>query len=71
MAHTPAPRKRVVLLHRSGLHRIIGEFDPSVHTTRPMIELTLKTGTTNEHVCAELFRVEPRFLLYRQTGSRP
>lgn len=56
-------RKRCVLLHRSGLHRIIGEVDLSIHELRPLIELDID----GEHIVASLLAVKARRVIYRQT----
>lgn len=56
-------RKRCVLLHRSGLHRIIGVLDLSIHEPRPLIELDIE----GEHIVASLLAVKARRVIYRQT----
>lgn len=65
------PRKRVVLLHRSGLHRIIGTFDPSVHTARDFIEFQIVQGGKTEQTGASLLKMTPRYVLYRQIMEPP
>lgn len=65
-------KKRVVLLHRSGLHRIMGTFDSSVHTLRDFIEFDIRRyDGTVERTAASLLSVQPRFVVYRQVMEPP
>jgi hypothetical protein len=54
----PDIRKRVVLLSRSGMHRIVGVFDPSIHEARTIVSF--------EGIDASLDAVLPRFIVYRE-----
>jgi hypothetical protein len=60
---SPAMRKRAILIHRSGLHRIMGVLDPTQHEIRPFIELEHE----GEHLMAGLIKITPRMVVYRQT----
>lgn len=59
-------QKKVVLLHSSGLHRIVGSFDPSVHTLREFVEFDVMQNGKAERIEASLFQVQPRYVIYRQ-----
>ena len=64
--------KRVVLLRRSGLHIIVGTFDPSVHTLRDFVEFDVRGYSgTQERTSASLLQVQPRFVLYREIMEPP
>jgi hypothetical protein len=58
----PDIRKRVVLLSRSGMHRIVGVFDPSIHEARTVVSF--------DGVDASLDAVLPRFIVYRERRRR-
>lgn len=63
----PEPRKRVVLLHKGGVHRIIGLLDPSIHTPRKFIEFDVVTSRGQlQHTSASLVAEQSRFVLYRE-----
>lgn len=66
-------RKRVVLLLRSGLHRIVGVYDPSVHELHEFIDFGVIKNDKGllEKVEASLMKVQPRFVLYRQVMQPP
>lgn len=64
--NTPA-RKRVVFVDRDGLYTIVGLFDPSVHTLRPVISVQRYA----QMVEASLWRVMPRLVIYRQNMPEP
>lgn len=62
------PKKKVAVLHNDGLYRIMGTFDPSVHEMREFVEFDVLHGDGSiEHVAASLWKVLPRYILYRQT----
>lgn len=64
---TPASRKRAVLVHRSGLVRILGAVVLTANMPTPYIELMID----GEHVQAGLIRVTPRQVVYRQIVDGP
>lgn len=59
----PEVKRRVVLLQRSGLHRIVGTFDSSVHELRPLVNLN---GTI-----ARLKEQQPRYVIYAEEAPAP
>jgi hypothetical protein len=58
--------KRVVLLHHSGLHRIIGQFDPSVHTLREYVEF----DQGGERIAATLKAELPSYVVYSEIDQK-
>jgi len=63
-------RKRVVLLHQSGLHRITGMFDSSVHTLRDYVEFERETPLgTRLRVKARLASTQDRYVIYQEIKS--
>lgn len=61
-------KKKVVVLDSAGLYHIVGSFDPSVHTLRPVLELA---DAVHGRVEASLHRVLPRLVIYRQNMPVP
>jgi hypothetical protein len=58
--------KRVVVLHTNGLHRIVGVFDPSVHTLREYVEFD-HAGTVT---AATLKEEQAHFVLYQEIDKK-
>lgn len=58
--------KRVVLLHHTGLHRIVGMFDPSVHTLREYVEF----DQNGERIAATLKEDQARFVIYQEIDKK-
>lgn len=60
------PRRRVVLRQADGLHRIIGTYDPSVHTIRDTVQFSRARNGQVVPINAALVRVEDRLVLYAE-----
>jgi hypothetical protein len=58
--------KRVVILHHNGLHRIVGVFDPSVHTLRPYVEF----DQGGEKIAATLKEEQKHFVIYTEIDKK-
>jgi hypothetical protein len=60
------PLKRVVILQKSGLHRIVGVFDPSVHTLREYVEF----DNAGEKCAATMVEEQPRYVIYKEIDKK-
>ena len=58
--------KRVVLLQRDGVNRIIGTFDPTIHTAREHVQFGIARGGVVEQTHARLLKIAPRYIIYQE-----
>lgn len=67
MTEQHPPKKKVVVQTREGIHYIMGEFDPSVHTLRDFIQFKVARNGVLEESNASLITVKTRYVFYRET----